>query len=228
MSIGLTLSDPHFSELKTYVLNHTGLWYYADKDEDFASRIERRFHTVGIRRCAEYLRLLHNEPDGSREMDDLVGELTIGETYFFRQVEHFHILRDRILPELIKRNSQTRRLRIWSAGCATGAEPYSVAILLELDFADQIAGWDIAIIGTDINSEFLARARAARYAQWAFRTTPEWIKMRCFEHQGSSWVLRPEFSRHVWFQYHNLASDTHPPGLPALPFDLILCRNVTI
>jgi chemotaxis protein methyltransferase CheR len=227
MNVAAILSDVHYRELKNFILNYTGLSYYTDKDEDLASRLARRFAVRHVTTCAQYLQLLRGRSPTNHEMEGLVGELTIGETYFFRQREHFQILRDTVLPELITRNRASRTLRIWSAGCASGAEPYSINILLELEMTHRLADWDVSIVATDLNSEFLARAREAKFAEWAFRETPEWLKLRCFEREGNQWKLRPEFRRRTTFQRHNLAGHDPAPGLD-IPFDVILCRNVMI
>jgi chemotaxis protein methyltransferase CheR len=228
MSVARILSDPLYPDLKRDVLEHTGLAYYADKDEDFAARISRRFAVRGVRDCAAYRAALRDPVAGRPELDSLVGELTIGETYFFRQRAHFDLLRDGILPTLLGRNRSMRTLRIWSAGCATGAEPYSVALLLQLDLADKIEGWDISILGTDINVDFLARAREATFDDWAFRETPAAVKERCFRHEGKRWALRPEYRKYVSFRYHNLVSGAPVTAPGGRLFDVILCRNVII
>lgn len=212
------ISDPGYPGLKQHVIENTGLSYYADKDQDLAGRIARRLEARGVQDCTSYRRILDEQ-----EMDALIGELTIGETYFYRQPEHFEALRRIVFPDLIERNRSSRRLRIWSAGCATGAEPYSVALLLRLELADMILGWDITILGTDINREFLARASEARFDNWAFRAGPKDLKTRCFQPEGKRWVLRPENKAWVSFQRHNLVKDPCP-----WQFDLILCRNVMI
>jgi chemotaxis protein methyltransferase CheR len=219
-------ADAGYGALKNYVLKHTGLSYYRDKDEDFATRLSRRLHARGVSNCDGYLRLLTGPDGGGPEMDRLVGELTIGETYFFRQREHFDLLRQTILPDLIRRNQATRRLRIWSAGCATGAEPYSISLLLKLDLRSQLAGWDVFILATDINVEFLSQGEQAAFAGWALRGVPDELKMRCFLQEGKFWRLRPEFQEGVVFEYDNLAKDAHCRN--DQPFDLILCRNVLI
>jgi chemotaxis protein methyltransferase CheR len=134
-----------------------------------------------------------------------------------------------VFPDLIARNQSSRQLRIWSAGCSTGAEPYSVSILLRRDLAPRVAGWDITIVGTDINREFLARAREGRFEDWALRSSPDELKRDCFTRSGRSWLLKPEFEEGVSFQYHNLVTHPFPSLLNNLfAFDLILCRNVTI
>lgn len=227
MNVAALRADPQYGAIKDYILGHTGLWYYSDKDEDFATRLSRRLQVRAASTCAAYFRLLTDGRSGRDEMDRLVGELTIGETYFFRQKEHFELLRHQILPDLLQRNHVSRMLRIWSAGCATGAEPYSVSLLLQSEFRTELAGWTVSILATDINVDFLARAQEARYADWALRETPEEIKNRCFVKDGAIWRLRPEFRKGVTFQYHNLASESDLAGSGRM-FDLILCRNVLI
>ena len=189
--------------------------------------VSRRVAAVGAPNCRSYLRILAGEAPRRTEMHQLVGELTIGETYFFRQREHFDLMRERILPDLLDRNQSTKRLRIWSAGCATGPEPYSIALLLHQDFQAHTQGWDVSILGTDINIEFLTRAREARFGEWALRDTSAETRAACFIQSGRDWVLRPEYRKGVTFEYHNLASEVKPAA-DGEPFDLILCRNVII
>jgi chemotaxis protein methyltransferase CheR len=166
---------------------------------------------------------------GETELDALAATLTIGETFFFRHQELFDALRERVLPELIERNRPHQRLRIWSAGCAIGAEPYSLAILLRKHFGPQIAGWDVSIVGTDINREFLAQAQRGQFGEWSFRSAPDGLKESCFVHAGQAWTIDAEYRRGVVFQYHNLVQHPFPSLINGLSaFDLILCRNVMI
>jgi chemotaxis protein methyltransferase CheR len=225
MNLPQTLADSTYPALKQYVLEHTGLDYYAPRDEDFATRLGRRLTALRSGNCADYLRRLR---DDCAEIDALVGELTIGETYFFRQIEHFDLLRTVILPDLLRTNRETRELRIWSAGCATGAEPYSVAILLAQDFAGVMDDWRVTILGTDINPDFLAQARAGRFSRWALRDVPENILSSYFLRDGNQWILHPAIRDAVSFRYHNLTEYPAHPSTDGLPFDLILCRNVMI
>jgi chemotaxis protein methyltransferase CheR len=225
MNLSQTLADSTYPALKQYVLEHTGLDYYAPRDEDFATRLGRRLTAHHSRTCADYLRRLRADP---LEIDALVGELTIGETYFFRHIEHFDLLRAVILPELLRTNRERRELRIWSAGCATGAEPYSIAILLAQDFAGAFEDWRVTILGTDINPGFLAQARAGCFSRWALRDLPENILAAYFLREGKQWILQQAIRDAVSFRYHNLTDDHSHPSPDGLPFDLILCRNVMI
>jgi len=224
MKVAAIIATPSYPRLKQYVIEHTGLAYYEDKDRDLAERILQRLEIRGLTDCASYLHALEDGAAGEEEMDELIGELTIGETYFFRQPEQFEALRQTVFPDLIERNRSSRRLRIWSAGCATGAEPYSIALLLANELAELVRGWDVTILGTDIDREFIARARAATYDNWAFRGCPKDFRTRHFELAGKRWVLRPSYRNQVTFQRHNLVKDP----IPAAAYDLVLCRNVMI
>jgi len=224
----MIVADPSYGRLKRLVIEHTGLAYYADKDNDFAARISHRLSARGVRDCTSYLRLLDGGKPGTEEMDALIAELTIGETYFFRQSEHFDALRDTILPEMLERNRLTRRLRIWSAGCANGAEPYSIALVIREALGDSAASWNVRILGTDINRRYLAEAEAGRFSQWSFREEPERLRSRYFHREGKEWVIAPQAKTWLSFLHHNLVSDPIPPAGEAPGFDLIFCRNVMI
>ncbi len=224
------LPDAGFSQLKSLVIERTGHFYYQDKDELLWERVRKRLRATGLRDPAQYLGLLNDSISGPAEWVRLEAEITIGETFFFRYAEQFAALRGAILPEIIERKRSERRLRIWSAGCATGAEPYSLAILVNELLGQDCANWRINIVGTDINEAFLEIARQARFGKWALRAIPPEDRTRYFlPLQREQWQLRPEFRSLVRFQRHNLMSllDGTSP-LQFTEFDLILCRNVLI
>src|SRR5205823_4106245 len=159
----------------------------ADKDDDLAARITQRLAALRLAGCDAYLEVLRSGTAGETERDALIESLTIGETFFFRHSEMFDALRSVVVPDLLARNHASRRLRIWSAGCSVGAEAYSVAILLRRDFARELAGWDVTILGTDINRQFLARAREGCYEEWALRNTTAEFRPAHFVRSGQSW-----------------------------------------
>jgi chemotaxis protein methyltransferase CheR len=223
------LSDPCYFRLKAHLVEATGLAYYEDKDADFARRIGSRLASLQLRDCESYFDILRDPERGPAELDTLIAEITIGETHFFRHVEHFDALRELVLPDLMKRNGTTRRLRIWCAGCADGAEPYSLSILTKRDLGQQLAGWGVSIVATDINRRSLANAREGNFEDWCLRATPEDVKQNCFLRQGKQWSLAPQYKVGVSFQYHNLVETPFPSLLSNLSqFDLIVCRNVMI
>jgi chemotaxis protein methyltransferase CheR len=132
------------------------------------------------------------------------------------------------LPELIQRRQATRHLRIWSAGCATGEEPYSIAMTLA-DLLPTNEFWQVSILATDINSQFLARARDGLYSNWSFRETPDAVRERFFTPEQNRWRLYPAIRQMVTFARLNLAEPCFPAILNGTyAQDLILCRNVTI
>jgi chemotaxis protein methyltransferase CheR len=227
------VGDPWYSRLKEYLIASTGMNYYHDKDADLSRRIRRRMSDFRLEDCASYFSLLRDSGRGRAEMDALIAEITIGETYFFRHREHFDALREVVLPDLIAQNAGKRRLRIWCAGCADGAEPYSLSILLRRELADLVRGWEVSILGTDINRHDLEVAREGRYEQWSLRSTPDDVRGACFVEQGKAWTVAPEYKDGVSFQFHNLAEDqgrAQPAGASEFDpgFDLIVCRNVMI
>ena len=221
--------DSGFPRLKEYLIDHTGLAYYSDKDAALAESLSKRLATLGLPGCDAYLDFLRDGSAGEIEMDALIVELTIGETYFFRHREQLEALRLSVIPEIIRKNVDHRRLRIWSVGCASGEEPYSLSILLKDEFKRELAGWDVSILGTDINRDFLARAREGKFGEWAFRTNTEEFKCRRFQPSGKAWILNPEYREGITFQYHNLAKHPFPSLVQNISaFDLIVCRNVMI
>ncbi len=159
---------------------------------------------------------------------DFIARLTIGETHFFRVAPQIHTLSTVVLPDLLAQRAATRKLNIWSAGCSTGEEAYTLAILLH-EALPTIKDWRVRLVGTDLSGPALARAERAVYRAWSFRETPTRVRRQYFTDQGGTWQLDNSIRQMVDFGYMNLVE----PGLPALfhkllPLDLIVCRNVTI
>ncbi|ALG73398.1 chemotaxis protein [Azospirillum thiophilum] len=221
--------DPHFPRLKAMVIDATGLAYYADKDAAFAERINRRLPFGGIATLSGYLAALEAEGPNGAEYQGLINELAVGETFFFRYIEQFDALRAVAIPECIRRNQTSRLLRIWSAGCSIGPEAYTMEILLKQHFAEQLEGWQVHIVGTDINGAFLDQARRGAYGDWAVRgLSPDTLEA-CFDRQDRLWSVKPKYRQWTSFMPFNLvegAIPSYPHGIGH--FDIILCRNVMI
>ncbi|MBP1183413.1 protein-glutamate O-methyltransferase CheR [Methylobacterium sp. PvR107] len=229
-------ADPAYAALKARIVARTGHHYYADKDDLLIERLRRRFRASGSADCAAYAALLSEGAQGEAEWARLEAEITVGETFFFRYAEQFQAMRETILPALIEARASERSLRIWSAGCSTGAEPYSLAILVRELLGEALPAWRVAILGTDISTEALATARAAEYGRWALRTTPPEDRLRYFTRlppapgirREGGYALRPEFRALVRFERGNLLTLAEPGTPQGEAFDLILCRNVLI
>lgn len=215
------------SEFSGRLAGQTGLYFPEDRSGDLMRGISSAARQFGFTSAESYLRKLLAEPLTRDQIEVLASHLTIGETYFFRDKTCFDFLKTVVLPHLIRSCKENRRIRIWSAGCSSGEEPYSLAILLEQLLPD-IGNWTISILATDINPLMLARAEEGNYSDWAFRDVPEQIRLENFTKTGkNTWKINEQLKRHITFRFHNLMEDPFPSlvnGTNAM--DLILCRNV--
>jgi chemotaxis protein methyltransferase CheR len=217
-----------FDTIKALVVGATGHVRLAESDQFLAEKIARRITARRIPSMESYLHLI-SSPGGKDEFDALIAELTIGETSFFRHSEQFDALRDQVLPACLARNAASRQLRIWSAGCANGAEAYSLAALVHTLLGDGIADWSLAIVGSDINRAFLAEAERGHYSAWTLRETNEDQRRAFFLPRDGGWSVRERYKRNVRFVHHNLVGGALPCFDKFLSsFDIILCRNVMI
>lgn len=181
--------------------------------------------------AADYLTALRAARATSPEHEHLIAGITVGESYFFRDQAQMAWLREQWLPQLIarRRAENNLSLRIWSAGSSDGQELYSLAMLLAEQLPD-LEHWNLHLLGTDINSEALARALRGRYSEWSLRATPETARQRHFrQEKDRTWSISAALRGHVHFAYLNLHEDSFPSMLSeTTALDLILCRNVFI
>ena len=171
---------------------------------------------------ADARRLLTQAATDAATLDAIVEELTVGETYFFRDPVQLEFLRQRAIPDLLLERAPGHSLTLWSAGCASGEEPYSLAILLR----EMGLGTRHRVLGTDISRARLASARLGVYGKWSLRGVSEERIERCFRRTGVRYALTPEIRSAVTFDYGNLAEGDAPA--PVRDADVILCRNVLI
>lgn len=177
-----------------------------------------------------YLRALAESPESTPLLDDLLAKITIGETYFFRDKHQMELLQESILPSIITKKQQSHdlSLRIWSAGCASGEEIYTIAMML-VDLLPDIHEWKLHLLGTDINTTVLKKALKAHYHEWSMRSISAYFKKQYFIKENNEYILSEKIHTMVDFAYLNLNDDTYPSifnGTNAQ--DLILCRNVLI
>jgi chemotaxis protein methyltransferase CheR len=225
------ISESTFRRLSEWVSAHLGLYFPHERWADLQRGIRtagREFGFDDPAACAEWLTACPVPTRG--QLDVLAAHLTVGETYFFREPRSFECLERRILPELAldRRRVGRRYLRIWSAGCCTGEEPYSVAISLTRALPD-LPDWDVTLLATDVNPRFLQRAAEGRYGNWSFRAAPGLVGERHFRRVPDGRVeVLPEVKRLVRFAQLNLAEeDAFPsPASGTQAMDVILCRNV--
>jgi chemotaxis protein methyltransferase CheR len=186
------------------------------------------FRAHGISNVDQLVCLLATPPGGPGTGDlaqEVVEALLNNETYFFRDKPTFDQLPGEILPELARRRQSARRLSIWSAGCSTGQEVYSLAMLFA-EQAERWHGWTIDILGTDVSHSAVAAARSATYSQFEVQRGLGVAQMlRHFDETPRGWQVRGDIRAMVRFAQHNLLNVQHPARMP---FDLVLCRNVLL
>lgn len=212
-------------ELKTLLAQKVGLRIPPEMHDRFASTLHERAARLGLANLNEYRNYLDRN-NTSEEWEEIVRAFTSVETFFFRDHGQFDLLRLRLLPELIARHRNDKTLRLWSAGCASGEEAYSLAILLDMLLPDY-SEWNILILGTDIDSRAIAKAKHGCYGQWSFRMFPESLQQHYFHQDHNERLLDKRIRNRVTFQVGNLVGDPFPDSSRELrDMDLILCRNV--
>jgi chemotaxis protein methyltransferase CheR len=219
----LALSEqrsPALPGLLSLLQERTGLEIPASRVRACEPSIRRAMANAGIRDLHHYCAVLDSDEVA---FDALVDELTIGETYFFRDPRQFSFLRTVAIPDVLRSRTSGHAFSAWSAGCASGEEPYSLAILLhEMGVGDRRS-----VVGTDISRRRLATARSGRYGKWSLRGVETSVVDRYFQREGATFELTPSIRSAARFQYLNLAEDLSSQLLPS-GFDLIVCRNVLI
>lgn len=222
------LPDALLAAVSEFVALRIGLHFPPERWRDIERGLKAAAREFGIPDAETCARALLSSPLSHAQVEVLASHLTVGETYFYREKNSFAALEEHIIPELLRaRRGAERRLRIWCAGCCTGEEPYSVAMLLDRLIPDAEA-WNLTILGTDINPRFLQKAAEGVYGEWSFRDTPAWIRERYFaRRRDGRYELQPRIRKRVTFSHLNLADDAYPSLVSNTnAMDVILCRNV--
>lgn len=222
-----TSLHPLLPVLSEFLTQRIGLHYPRERWPDLMRGIEAAARELRMPDTTHCIHALMGGPLGRTQIEVLARHLTIGETYFFREPQVFDALQMHALPQLIQvKRESGRRLRIWSAGCSTGEEVYSLAILVQRMVPDY-AQWEITILGTDINPQALEKAAAGVYSAWSFRNAQPWLRERYFREIQGRYHVIPEVRDMVTFAYLNLAEETYPaPTSNTQAMDLVFCRNV--
>lgn len=217
------MKDADFTLFATLLKDRSGLIIGPDKLYLLETRLGplmRHHGLADLGALAAMIRMTWPEP----LIAEVVDAMTTNETSFFRDHGPFEKFTQTILPALIRARAGQKRLRLWSAACSTGQEPYSLAMLLN-DQASALAGWRIDIVATDISDRVLERARTGIYSTFEVqRGMPVRLLMKYFEQSGNDWRLRPEITGMVDFRKCNLMAELRGLG----QFDLVFCRNVLI
>ena len=217
-----TFTPKDFQFIRKLVAEQTGIALSEAKTHMVYSRLSRRLRSLNIPTFAQYCDYLTG--DNSEELTHFINAITTNLTAFFRENHHFEHLAHTLLPELFATKTK-RRVRIWSAGCSTGEEPYSIAVVLRENMPKN-GGWDIKVLGTDLDSNVVAKAASGIYQESSLNGVSQTRIKKYFSRTGKTGQLtvKPEIRELITFKQLNLMHDWPMKG----PFDVIFCRNVVI
>ena len=219
------LGPEEFRLLRDFISGWCGLWFDDSSSYFLEKRLQNRLREKQLTSFTDYYYLLLYGPEREEELVKVVDVLTTNETYFFREMNQLRTFAEEIVPELVERGRHRRRLRIWSAGCSTGEEPYTLAILL-LEQAC-LADWQTEIFASDINQRVLQTARRGVYTATSFRSTEPYYRDRYFEEVDAQHTrVADRVRKLVTFGHLNLLAPEQWSILGL--FDLVICRNVMI
>lgn len=217
------MTSGEYEYLCCFLKERSGLALLPQKQYLLESRLMPVVRRMGIADIGELVRRLR-APDAEPLRVAVTEAMTINESFFFRDKIPFERFTDTMLPALLAARTAQRRIRVWCSAAASGQEPYSLAMLVR-EASDQLAGWRVEILATDIGAEVLDRARAGIYTQFEVqRGLPIMMLVKYFTQVGELWQLTPELRGMVQFKEHNLLHDYARLGV----FDVVFCRNVLI
>lgn len=220
------MSDEEFRLFRDTIYSHCGIYFDEDAKYLLEKRLAKRLTALNLATFRDYYHFLKYNRKRDQELMDVMDILTTNETYFFRESFQLKAFTDEIIPELIRKKSarNNHSLRIWSAGCSTGEEPFTIAMLLR--DIEELRGWNIEIIGTDISQRVLQHARRGVYGKSSFRATDEYYLKRFFQEQDGGHRISDEIRGLVTISHLNLFDTNRMVMLGKM--DLIFCRNVII
>lgn len=220
----IPLSEDVFRLIRDIIKDYCGLYFDDSSRYLIEKRLSRRVKNHHLNDFRDYYRFIRYDKNTEEELSAIMDILTVNETYFFREQNQLKAFSEEILEELKVTNKGGKTLRIWSAGCSTGEEPYTITMLISEK--DNFHGWDIEIHGSDINQRVLQVARKGTYRKNSFRTTEPYYLQKYFTEEDSAFKINDSVKKHVNFNYLNLLDPFKTRFLGKM--DVIFCRNVLI
>jgi chemotaxis protein methyltransferase CheR len=220
----IPLSEDVFRLIRDIIKEYCGLYFDDTSKYLIEKRLSRRIRNHHLDDFRDYYRFIRYSKNAEEELSAIIDVLTVNETYFFREQSQLRAFSEEILDELKETNKDRKTLRIWSAGCSTGEEPYTIAMLINKK--GTFEGWDVEIYGSDINQRVLQTARRGVYRKNSFRTTEHYYIGKYFIEEDGSYKIRDSIKKYVNFSYLNLLDPLKARFLGKM--DVILCRNVLI
>ncbi len=220
------MTEAEFAQLRRIVYDRSGIFFQDSKKYVLESRLARRLEELGFDSFTQYLQFLTIGPYQMDEFQEMFNRITINETSFCRNQPQLDVFENVVLPRLIKDRSGVKRLRVWSAACSTGEEPYTLAIQMHRTLGVRLADWRIEILATDISEKALTAAQEGRYTSFSFRGVNPLFTKKYFREEGGFFQIDPTIQSMVTFELHNLkdAMAARRHGI----WDVIFCRNVMI
>ncbi|MDH5187953.1 MAG: protein-glutamate O-methyltransferase [Rhodospirillaceae bacterium] len=217
------MNPEDFDFISTLIKARSGLALTPDKAYLLESRlmpVARKHGHAGLNELIGAMRTRKEE----NLIIEVVEAMTTNESFFFRDIKPFDLLRDEVLPPVLEKRAAKKHLKIWCAAASSGQEPYSIAIVLK-ELGAQLAGWNIDILGTDISNDILKKAANGMYSQFEVqRGMPIQLLLKYFDKKDETWEIKPEIKQMVRYKYYNLLENLSPLG----GFDIVFCRNVLI
>ena len=220
------MSDKQFAQLRKIIYDRAGIHFPDNKKYVLESRMSQRLKELEMEDYDQYIAFLTMGPYQMDEFQEMFNRITINETSFFRNEPQLDVFERKILPQILEARKTTKRLRIWSAACSTGEEPFTLAIMVQRTLGVRLADWRIEILGTDISERALEVGQEAKYTEYAMRTTNPMIRQKYFRTDGPYFYLNDTIKSMVNFELHNL-KDTLAAKRHGT-WDVIFCRNVMI
>lgn len=222
-----TMTSAEFESLRKLVYDRAGIYFQDCKRYVLESRLSRRLEELGFENFSQYLLFLTAGPYQEDEFQEMFNRITINETSFFRNEPQLDVFERSVLPRLLEARQSTRTLRVWSAACSTGEEPYTLAIQIHRSLGLRLADWRVEILGTDISEKALVTAEAGRYGPYSLRTVNPLVLSRYFKPAGGDLMeIDPTIRSMVHFELHNLKDAFGARRFGT--WDVIFCRNVMI
>jgi chemotaxis protein methyltransferase CheR len=222
------VTDPGYVKIRDVIYRVSGIYHPENKLYLLAERCGRRMQALAVRTPSEYLEQLTSRPNREAEMRLLLNEITIGETCMFRSIPQLDAVRRIILPQIMEAKAKLgfRKLRLWSAGCSTGEEPYTLAMMLLEESQGALKGWRFEIAATDLNERSVEFAKAGVYGDYGLRNTTDQYKRRYMRPEGKNFCVTDEVKSLITFSRVNLQDDSKMLFMKGM--DIIFCCNVLI
>jgi chemotaxis protein methyltransferase CheR len=222
----IKLSDAEFASLRSIIYKRSGISFQDSKRYVLESRLARRLDELEMDNFDQYIAYLTMGPYQMEEFQEMFNRITINETSFFRNEPQLNFFETSVLAEILEKRKATKRLRIWSAACSSGEEPYTIAMQVHRTLGVRLPDWKVEILGTDISEKVLSLAQGGRYTSFSFRSVSPLIQQKYFKQDKSEWLIRDDIKQMVNFELHNL-KDTLAAKRRG-QWDVIFCRNVMI